>query len=678
MAPKAVVTAGQRKVYLSDSDSDSDDDGYGGDIARRIASRVAAARLRRSFGGGFLSHSGGSAAVSRIRGATQRHGRDRGDDGHGDDDVRVTETSAVLVAGNRPRAAPTLVDSASNTCDRTVTIDKHVFNSLQQEKRRADDTAESAGSAESVFLNVLVDASAAAAPAADPRVENLEVENARLRASLAAHEQKASLLKNDRLLMSKQFQMIQCEREEMGAFARAMTARRECMAARIVSIGKERETLRRQLSEERVAAAVMRAKLVALESKAGVEADKPVADVDGASETLHEEASTYVDDDDNDDGGHEDDATLVDDDDAGHLRGLLIDRRVRYKKLVEANALLSSSLGEITARVQSERVDSVIKVRSVEAECSRLREELAVMTRRADTNEALVAEAFASVTAAIDEAKTIKDAERLPSAQKPSTPNAKLTSDGGTDPKTPVSTRCAETTTHDGFATKEGAGDEVALRKRQIMLLASPLMADAGRHDFSAADPYGLGEASYEYKTSSEFEEDRKRWLEVMGQEGFASPGTARLGEELLKEEHYFESLAFEKSMQQQEEEERLRAQVDALQERVQALEASRNTLLAEKEANAILFLGDEFLEETLIDDLEEEECGDVDAEQCIMDDHAPPPLLLDENAGAIPAELRASSLGSSKRKSAGHDTGVERAPLSSLSLNRSAAPAAN
>ena len=633
-----------RAVSLSDSESDSDDErfggGGGGDMARRIAARVAASRLRRSFVGSVSSYGSGSIAMSRVRTAFQRQLTDSNTNDaaanasceHGAETVAARMESPEKEMHEEKEKTPekttassclpaattvTFVDSECNTCDNTVTIDKHVFESMK-EKQRAEDASESAGSAESVFLNVIVDAASATAPPprVDPQLlESLETENAKLRASLEAHEQKASLLKNDRLLMSKQFQMIQCEREEMAAFARAMTARRECMAARIVSIGKERETLRRQLSEERVAAGEMKTRLAVVESRieSVVEGDvsSSTASTGGVVDASLSLEHGDIDDDD------VDAAPLTEDEDVDRLRNLLLERRTRQKKLAEANALLQSKLKALTNSARTQQTESDIKLKSVEAECSRLREELAAMTTRADTNEALVAEAFASVTAAIDEAKTLKEEER--SAQRPATPETKQVSHGGTDPKTPVSTRCVETTTHEdddmnGFADQPENHKEDSLRKRQIMLLASPLMADAGRHDYSAADPYGLGEASYEYKTSTDFEEDRKRWFEVMGQEGFQSPGTARLGQELLMEEHYFESLAFEKSLQQQEEEERLRAQVDELQKQLKSLEDSRDALLAEKQANSILFLEDDLLEENLIDDLDldEEDVNDI------------------------------------------------------------------
>lgn len=629
-----------RAVSLSDSESDSDDERFGGsgggDMTRRIAARVAASRLRRSFAGSVTSYGSGGIAMSRVRAAFQRQLSDSVRDDtvvHASCESDANKVAAWMdspekeneeaeeekeTSPRRPAASRvTFVDSECNTCDNTVTIDRHVFESMK-EKQCGEDAVESAGSAESVFLNVIVDAaSASAQPQVDPQLlESLETENAKLRASLEAHEQKASLLKNDRLLMSKQFQMIQCEREEMAAFARAMTARRECMAARIVSIGKERETLRRQLSEERVAAEETKARLVVVEARMELAVeDGPGSSA--ASTCTGSHASLFIaqgdenraiDDQNNDD---DDDVSLAEGEDAERLRSLLLKRRDRQRKLGETNAILQSKLKTLMNSARTQQAESDIKVRSVEAECSRLREELAVMTKRADTNEALVAEAFASVTAAIDEAKTLKEEER--SAQRPATPEAKQVSHGGTDPKTPVSTRCVETTTHDdddtdALGSRTGNHKEDSLRKRQIMLLASPLMADAGRHDYSAADPYGLGEASYEYKTSTDFEEDRKRWLEVMGQEGFQSPGTARLGQELLMEEHYFESLAFEKSLQQQEEEERLRAQVDELQKQLKALKESRDSLLAEKQANSILFLEDDLLEENLIDDLDLDE----------------------------------------------------------------------
>ena len=84
--------------------------------------------------------------------------------------------------------------------------------------------------------------------------------------------------------------------------------------------------------------------------------------------------------------------------------------------------------------------------------------------------------------------------------------------------------------------------------------------------------------------------------MEVL-QENFQSPGTAKLGRELLMEEHYFESLAFEKSLQQQEEEEKLREQVRTLQAELEHYEA----IITQKEqAESLLMLDDDLLEDDL------------------------------------------------------------------------------
>ena len=648
MAEEEMQGTDRHTVTSSSSDDDSDDD-----LASCIASRVSQARLRRTRAGASSStYLSGGTSLNGYSRASFRREYERSN-GLGS---RVCNMSSKVE----------VVHSECNTSDNVVTIDRSLYQDLMSSKREAQEmhnlpldmspceasagntigTSASGCGSNSVYLNIIVEDAVASTDQSgnhnstfemEPtnaeivRLQHLENENERLRTSLEMYEQKSSLLKNDKLLMSKQFQMIHNEREEINAYAKAMTAQRDGMMARIASINKDRELLRRQLSDEKITSEEVRSRLQHLvgnnnnnkqvqEQAVGSVAAPDDADENqgGAEAAL---ATTYAPVNDLDDALREE---SVDDADVLQLRSILHERHERYKNMASEKASLIARLEK--ARVEQDALErkyeeetskSRARLASLETECARLRDELTTVTRRAEHNESLVGEAFASVTAAIEEAKSLKDEVQVlqAAAAKPPTTSSsssmtptKLVSSSA-DPKTPPLQQTAETMTtaaddagHGGMALH----DDTPLRRRQIMLLSSsPLMSDSfHRKDFAAAttmDPYGLGEAGIEYKTSADFDEDHKRWMEVMQENFHASPGTAKLGQELLMEEHYFESMAFEKSLMQQEEEEKLRDRVAELQQQVNVLEEDRRRLIEmkqkeEEELESILMLDDDLL----------------------------------------------------------------------------------
>ena len=377
-------------------------------------------------------------------------------------------------------------------------------------------------------------------------------------------------------------------------------AQRDCMAARIASINKDREHLRARLSDEKVATSEYKAKLDRLLDEVQ-SAKGSIEDSNSLEPSSMSMASQFASSDDVCEEEDLDLDSLDEDADTSRLRSLLQDRQLKHKMILNENKDLRGKLLEQNARMEkraqkSERDfdDYRIRMASLDSECRRLREELTSMTLRAEANESLVGEAMASVTAAIEDAKTLnaKPIKSVTETKSSSMTPAKAV-DAGVDPKTPT-TSTAESTREESFDVQEVTN--TPLHRRQVMLLTSPLLSTSCRKNFSATDPYGLGEASYEYKTSSDFDEDRRRWMEVL-QENFQSPGTAKLGRELLMEEHYFESLAFEKSLQQQEEEEKLREQVRTLQAKLEHYEA----IITQKEqAESLLMLDDDLLEDDL------------------------------------------------------------------------------
>ena len=197
----------QQNDESSDSDTSSGSDGE--DFVRRIASKLVSARFRKARRYSFRDTASYSV------------------------DVPYTSMNTHHKSESKKTSTSQMVDSECNTCDNTVTIDRREYQQLQERKVQDEecmsatyDTGfQSTGGV--VFLNLIVDENGNStellSEKSSEELNTLKKENDKMKTSLKQTEFKSSLVKSERLLLNKQFQMIQSERDEMNTYIKAIT-----------------------------------------------------------------------------------------------------------------------------------------------------------------------------------------------------------------------------------------------------------------------------------------------------------------------------------------------------------------------------------------------------------------------------------------------------------------------
>lgn len=226
---EAEMNRSQGEQYKNEafSESDSSSDSDGDDFVRRIASKLVEARLKRtrrttSRDSAISSYEAPRNFIHQAVGI----GRYSRDDAH-----MCTATSRKDPM--QARSETVMVDSVCNTCEDTVTIDRQEYELLKQESEVDQGEVTCQSGIEStnsiVFLNLMVgdngnsmemDATANSKELTELRAQNEQLVNA-----LKQVEFKSSLVKSERLLLSKQFQMIHNERDEMNTYIKAITGK---------------------------------------------------------------------------------------------------------------------------------------------------------------------------------------------------------------------------------------------------------------------------------------------------------------------------------------------------------------------------------------------------------------------------------------------------------------------
>ena len=234
---EAEMNRSQIEQYKNEafSESDSSSDSDGDDFVRRIASKLVEARLKRTR----RTTSRDSAISSYEAPRNFIHQAPRnfihqavGIGRYSRDDAHMC-TAMSRKDSMQARSETVMVDSVCNTCEDTVTIDRHEYELLKQESEVDQGEVTCQSGIEStnsiVFLNLMVgdngnsmemDATANSKELTELRAQNEQLVNA-----LKQVEFKSSLVKSERLLLSKQFQMIHNERDEMNTYIKAITGK---------------------------------------------------------------------------------------------------------------------------------------------------------------------------------------------------------------------------------------------------------------------------------------------------------------------------------------------------------------------------------------------------------------------------------------------------------------------